>query len=75
MITPNDLNNYLTKEQIDRIYDVFAFEDDEEIEAAWYENGQLYVDYNSPDGGNVYQPSMDTPEDQAKLKYILTGQK
>jgi len=75
MITPNDLNNYLTKEQIDRIYDVFVFEDDEEIEAAWYENGQLYVDYNSPDGGNVYQPSMDTPEDQAKLKYILTGQK
>lgn len=75
MITPNDLNNYLTKEQIDRIYDVFVFEDDEEIEAAWYENGQLYVDYNSPDGGNVYQPSMDTPEDQAKLKYIITGQK
>lgn len=75
MITPTDYKNYLSEEQIKRIYEVFLFEDDEEIEAAWYEGNQLYVDYNSPRGGNIYEPSMDTTEDQANLNYILTGQR
>lgn len=73
MIKPINDNNYFNEEQIKRIYEVYEFGDDEEIEAAWYEDGQLYVDYSSPTGGNVYMPSIDDESDDIKIKYILTG--
>ena len=63
MIKPINDNNYFNEEQIKRIYEVYEFGDDEEIEAAWYEDGQLYVDYSSPTGGNVYMPSIDDESD------------
>lgn len=75
MLTPNSCKSYLTEEQINRIYEVYDFEDNEEIESAWYEDGQLYIDYDSPDGGNVYIPSMDDDTDKEKIDYILTGHK
>lgn len=73
MTTPTNTDNYLSKEQIERIYEIYEFANDEEIEAAWYENGQLYIDYNSPSGGAIYEPSMDDEGDKEKIRYILTG--
>lgn len=68
---------YLDKKQLERLYDVFLFEDDEEIETAWFEpSGQLCVDYDSPSGGAIYifKPERNSEEDKEKLDYILVGE-
>lgn len=66
---------YLDKDQLERLYDVYLFEDNEEIVAAWLEPyGRLYIDYDSPSGGAIYEPNLNSEVDKAKLDYILVGE-
>lgn len=78
-----DIDKYLGKDQINRCYDVFIFEENEEINTAWYDEGQLYIEiiiYNDPEDpdnypeSTIYEPNLNDEEGQKKLKYILTGE-
>lgn len=75
-----DDDKYLTDEQINRCYNVFMFEDNEEITAAWFDNGRLYIEYVTTYDDEelesaIYEPCLiDDEEDKAKLHYILTGE-
>lgn len=78
-----DIDKYLGKDQINRCYDVFIFEENEEINTAWYDEGQLYIEiiiYNDPEDpdnypdSTIYEPNLSDDEGQKKLKYILTGE-
>lgn len=70
---------YLTKEQQERCYDVFLFDETEFITNAWYENNQLYIEYvctlTEDEGPTVYEPCLEGAEGFNKLNYILTGEK
>lgn len=73
MMKPINESSYLTKEQIERIYDVYEFEEGEEITSAWYENNRLYIEYWSEDGClAVYEPYISSFVDK-KIIYILEG--
>lgn len=78
-----DIDKYLGKDQINRCYDVFIFDENEEINAAWYDEGQLYIEiiiYNDPEDPDnypeftVYEPDLSGVEGLNKLNYILFGE-
>lgn len=66
----------LNADQIKRLYDVFDFDENEEIETARLENGELFITYRDADDilGD-YEPSLDGEEGKQKLDYILNGDK
>lgn len=65
---------YLDSEQLKRLYDMFCFEEEEEILSAWFEpSGKLCIEYDSPSGGVIYEPMLDDAEGEKKLDYILIG--
>ena len=65
----------LTKAQINRIYDVYAFDTEEKILNAWLDiNGRFYIQYKDVEGlVNTYEPSTSELEDLQKIQYILGG--
>lgn len=67
----------LNKKQIQRIYDVYFFEDWERIEQAEFdrEKNMLYVTYFDKKDSTTatYEPNISEPEDTAKIFYILEG--
>lgn len=71
--------DYLTKTQIKRLYDVYDFDDEEDIIIAYIGYNELYIAYIDKDGHiSVYAPNFDIftdKEDFDKLKYILWGEK
>lgn len=78
-----DIDKYLGKDQINRCYDVFIFDENEEINTAWYDEGQLYIEiiiYNDPEDPDnypeftVYEPDLSGVEGLNKLNYILFGE-
>ena len=63
---------------ITRCYELFDFSKDEIITDVRYDehNKQLYIEYEDSDGIITdYIPDLNCAEGQAKLKYILTGEK
>lgn len=78
MIQYTLVSQQFNEEQIARCYDVYIFEDEEEILSAWWdaEEGQLYIEYEDEDGCvTTYEPNCFDEEDYAKLLYIITGKK
>lgn len=78
-----DIDKYLGKDQINRCYDVFIFDENEEINTAWYDEGQLYIEiitYNYPEDPDnypeftIYEPDLSGVEGLNKLNYILFGE-
>lgn len=65
----------LTPAQIAKLYNVYDFEDDEEIIEAYIDTkGQLYIKYQDADGLITdYIPRVSEPEDKKKLEEILNG--
>ena len=67
----------LNKEQIERLYMVFDFSNDEEIVCAELEDHQLKIHYvdNSNGVNGTYEPyfAKHSEEDINKLKFILYG--
>lgn len=61
----------LDVEQIERLYECFDFEDEEEIVFAYFrDDGQLCIEYTDMDGViGTYEPNL--YDDQEKLDYIL----
>lgn len=70
--------DYLTKKQIKRLYDVYDFDDEEDIITAYIGDNELYIAYVDKDGNiSVYKPNFNIftdKEDFDKLKYILWGE-
>ena len=65
---------YLDSEQLKRLYEIFLFEEDENICAAWLNSsGRLFIEYESPSGGAIYEPMLEDEEGKEKLDYILDG--
>lgn len=78
MIT-NDSNILeLFPEQLKRCYDVYDFEDNEEIIRGTFDffNCQLSLDYiidGDESDVHTYEPNCSDPEDEKRIIYILTG--
>lgn len=67
----------LNKEQILRLYNMFDFEDDEEIVCAdLYDDGQMVIQYIDSNGVvGKYLPYFIDEEAKEKLNFILYGLK
>lgn len=68
----------LNQEQIERCYDVYDFQDNEEIIGGTFDffNYQLSLDYiidKDELDVHTYEPNCSDPEDERKIIYILTG--
>ena len=69
-----DRIKHLSKEQIERLYDQFIFEENETITDAYFEDGQLCIVYNDEDGDEGrYEPDLSGEEGQEKIDYIMNG--
>lgn len=68
---------YLTTEQLNRLYFVFEFDDHEQITGALLDDGELYIYYRDADNEEwTYEPNLDPTNEQdiKKLNYILKGE-
>ena len=68
---------YLTTEQLNRLYFVFEFDDHEQITGALFDDNKLYIYYVDADNEDwTYEPDLDltNDEDIKKLNYILKGE-
>ncbi len=66
----------LDKNQINRLYMVFDFDEDEEIEMATFEHNRLKIHYSDKDDIiGCYEPDLDlhNQEDINKLNFIMNG--
>lgn len=78
-----NIDEYLSDDQIKRCYDIFVFKDTEEINSAWFDGEQLFIEiilYNDPEDPDnypdsiVYEPDLSGVEGLNKLNYILFGE-
>lgn len=71
--------DYLTKKQIKRLYDVYDFDEQEEITNAYITDNRLFIEYIDTYGLDAtYEPHFaifTNKEDFDKIKYILWGEK
>lgn len=69
-----DRIKHLNKEQIERLYDQFMFDEGETITDAYFEGNQLCIVYEDEDGdANTYEPDLNDEEGQEKIDYIMNG--